>query len=444
VSAPNPALGHTIEKARPGTLPQPLTAICAGLAVLGVAAFFYGLSTDPQTAWLAFHTNFIYFALLGQGGLIISAIFSTVGARWPGPYRRIAEGIGAWVPVSLVLLCVGYFGRDYIFEWSREGAVHGKGIWLNDARVYLSNIAVLAVLAVWSVIFLKTSLRPTLGGGTPGATGFAKTLSERWTSGWRGDREERDAADTKLGKMAPPFILFFALGYSAFVFDQVMSMEQTWFSNLFGAYVIWGGILGAMALTLVIGLLHRNAPGFEGQITEKRMHDIGKLVFGMAIFWMYLFFAQYLVIYYGNLPEETGFLRDRLGPQFVIDKGYTQAAWALSWTDWDFQWSRLSEGYGWVSMSVWLCNWIIPFWVLLGERPKKTPWIAGPVAALVVVGFWLERNLLIWPSVVKGDQFAWLGPVQLCIAAGFAGAFALVFLVYSRVFPSLALSEDGA
>jgi hypothetical protein len=137
-------------------------------------------------------------------------------------------------------------------------------------------------------------------------------------------------------------------------------------------------------------------------------------------------------------------VRDRLGPQFMIDKGYTEAAWALSWTDWDFKWWRLSEGYGWLAMSVWACNWIIPFWVLLGQRPKKTPWIAGPVATLIVIGFWLERNLLIWPSVVKGDQLSWLGPVQICIAAGFAGAFALVFLVYSRVFPSLALSEEGA
>jgi len=444
VSVPNPALGHTIDKANPRTLPQPLTAICAGLAVLGVAAFFYGLSTDPQTAWLSFHTNFMYFALLGQGGLVISAIFSTVGARWPGPYRRIAEGIGAWVPVSFVLLCVGYFGREYLFEWSREGAVHGKEVWLNDARVYLSDLFVLGVMAIWAMIFLKTALRPTLGGSRPGATGFAKTMSERWTSGWRGDREERDAADTRLGKMAPPLILFFAVGYSLVVFDQVMSMEQMWFSNLFDAYVLWGGILGAMALTLVIGLFHRDAPGFAGEVTDKRMHDIGKLVFGMSIFWMYLFFAQYLVIYYGNLPEETSFLRDRLGPQFVIDKGYTAAVWAKAWTDWDFEWFRLKEGWGWISMIVWACNWIIPFWVLLGEKPKKTPWIAGPVATLILIGFWLERNLLIWPSVIKEDQLAWLGPVQICIALGFSGAFALVFLVYSRVFPSLAVTGKGS
>ena len=430
-----------IEKANPRPLPQPLTAICAGAAGLGVVAFIYGLMTDAQTAWLAFHTNFIYFGTLGQGGLILAAIFCTVGAKWPGPYRRIAEGLGAWVPITFVLSIVGYFGREFLFEWSREGAAHGKEVWLNDARVYGTDIAILFVLTILALIFLRTSLRPTLGGGSPGQAGFAKSMSERWTAGWRGDREERDASDAKLGRFAPVMILIFGLGYSVVVFDQVMSMDQLWFSNLFGAYVIWGGLASALSMTAVIGLLHRKAPGFEGQINEKRMHDIGKLIFAFGIFWLYLFFAQYLVIYYGNLPEETGFLRDRLGPQFLIEKGYTEAAWARLWDDWDFEWSRLKEGWGWITMIVWLFNWILPFWVLLGQRPKKTVWIAGPIASGVILGFWLERNTLIWPSVIKGDQLAFLGPIQIGVLLGFAGAFALVFLVYSRVFPSLAVPE---
>jgi len=418
-----------------------MTTICVVLALLGVGTFVYGLTADPQTTWLAFHTNFIYFGTLSAGGLILACIFCTVGAKWPGPYRRIAEGLAAWLPITAVLACVGYFGRDYIFEWSRKGAVHGKEVWLNDARVYGSDIAILVILAAWAFIFLRTSLRPTLGGGSPGPKSLAKTLSERWTSGWLGDSEEREVAERKLGSMAPPLILFMALGLSVVAFDQVMSMEQTWFSNLFGAYVIWGGMATALSLTAVIGLLQRNSPGFEGQITEKRMHDIGKLIFGFAIFWLYLFFSQYLVIYYGNLPEETGYLRDRLGPQFLVEKGYTEAAWALAWSDWDFKWSRLMEGWGWMSMVVWTFCWIFPFWILLGQKPKKTVWIAGPVATLVVVGYWLERNLLVWPSVVKGSQLAWLGPIQIGILLGFVGAFALVFLVYSRVFPALAVEE---
>ena len=167
-----------VERARPGRLPQPLTAICAALFVVGTGAFLYGLTTNPQVAWLSFHTNFIYLAMLSQGALILCCAFVIVGARWPGPLRRIAEGLAAWIPVSLVLGCVGYFGGEYLFEWLREGAVHGKEPWLNATRFYATDLGILAVMTVLSLAFLKTSIRPTLGGGgSDGMNGFAKSLA---------------------------------------------------------------------------------------------------------------------------------------------------------------------------------------------------------------------------------------------------------------------------
>jgi hypothetical protein len=433
-----------IEKASPRSLPQPLTSICAGATAVGAAAFAFGLSTEPQTAWLAYHSNFMFFATLSQAGLVLASIFVIVGAKWPGPLRRMAEGLAAWVPISLILCCFGYFGGDYIFEWMREGAVHGKEPWLNPARVYITDIAILAVLTGLTFYFLKTSTRPLLGGGAmDGASGFAKNMADRWTAGWRGDEVEQADSKKKLETIAPLICLLYGLGYSLIAFDQVMSMEQTWFSNLFGAYVAWGGMLSAVAATAVLAVLYRKQPGFTSHITEARLHDIGKLIFGFSIFWFYLYWAQYLVIYYGNLPEETAFFRDRLGDQFVIDKGFTAAAMAKSWTSWDFQWARFSQAYGWHSMVVWLCLWIIPFWVLLGQKPKKTPWILGPVSGAVLLGVWLERNLLIWPSVVKDDATRWMGVMPLLIGVGFVGAYVLVYLVYARVFPSIAVEPES-
>jgi len=438
VSSPSTAA----EKANPRSLPQPLTSICLGLALLGVGAFLYGLRSDPQTAWLAFHTNFIYFATLSQAGLIMAAIFVIVGAKWPGPYRRLAEGLAAWVPVTLVLSIIGYFGGDYLFEWLREGAIHGKEPWLNATRFYVTDIGLLAVLTLLTLMFLKTSARPTLNNLNSGSS-FAQNMAKSWTSGWKGDEEERAASKKKLEFISPIICLIFAFGYSVIAFDQVMSMEQSWFSNLFGAWVTWGGILSAVAAMALLSVLHMRSPGLEGHITESRRHDIGKLLFAFSTFWMYLFWAQYLVIWYGNLPEETQFLFNRLGPQFLIDKGQSAAAFAAAWGPWDWDWARLSQNHGWHSMVVWLCCWIVPFAVLMGQKPKKTPWILGPVAAVVLFGLWCERNLLIWPSVVKEDSWLWLSALPICIGLGFLGAFALVFLVYTRVFPSLAVPDEG-
>jgi len=427
------------EKANPRSLPQPLTSICAALAVLGIVAFLTGLKTDPQTAWLSFHSNFIFTTMLACAGLTLAAIYTIVGARWPGPYRRFAEGLAAWIPVAFVLAIVGAFGGAHLFEWY-EHPMAGKEVWLNPTRVYATDLGIMAVMTLLAVLFLKASVRPTLRNLAETGQGFGKRMAEKWTAGWRGEEEERAIAARKTATLAPIICLIFAVGFSVFNFDQVMSMEQSWYSNLFGGYVCWGGILSAVAASALVGVLHRNAPGFEGEISETRMHDIGKMMFAFSIFWMYLFWAQYLVIYYGNLPEETFYFRDRLGPQFLIDKGYTAYAFAQSWGSWDFDWARLAKGYGWIAMTVWACCWIVPFWVLLGQKPKKTPWIAGPVAGIILLGFWLERNLLVWPSVVKEDMTSFLGLIQLGIAGGFLGGFVLVYLVYSRVFPSIAVA----
>ena len=88
------------ERANPGALPKTLWNVCLFFVVLGVVAFVGGLIQDPQTAWLAYQSNFIFFSLLACGGLTLAAIYSIVGARWPGPYRRFAESLGAFVPIS--------------------------------------------------------------------------------------------------------------------------------------------------------------------------------------------------------------------------------------------------------------------------------------------------------------------------------------------------------
>ncbi|MEM9174110.1 MAG: hypothetical protein AAGC67_02660 [Myxococcota bacterium] len=428
------------ERANPGVLPKPLFQGCIAAIVIGIVSMIGGLLSDPQTAWLAFHSNFIFFTMMSCGGLTLTAIFSIVGAKWPGPYRRFAESLAAFIPIAFVLGCVGFFGGEYIFDWQANGAMHGKEPWLNKTRFYATDLGLLLVMSFLSVAMLKASSRPNLRNLAENGEGFAKRMAESWTAGWKGDEEEREAAKQKTAFIAPFIGLVYGIGFAFFAFDQVMSIEQAWFSNLFGNFVCWGGILSAVAACALSGLLSKDMPGFEGEINESRMHDIGKMMFAFSIFWFYLFWAQYLVIYYGNLPEETYYLRDRLGDQFLIDKGYSAAAFAKSWTNWDFSWARLQTGYGWVAMTTWACNWVLPFFVLLGQRPKKTPAIAGTIASLLLLGLWLERNLLVWPSVVKGDMTAPFGLIQFGIAAGFVGAFLAVVLYYSRVFPTVAVA----
>jgi len=412
-------------RANPREIPVAWLAGCLGLVAVGVASFVAGLRSDPRAAWLAYQANFVYFATLSQAGIVLGSALVIVGARWCGPVRHVAEALGAWVPVSFVLTCVGYFGREVIFANWIHGAPPGKEAWLTLPRLYATDLGIMGVMTILTLAYLKASFRPALREAAEGAP-RARGLFQSWTRDWKGDAAEREESLRKLRVLAPILCLLYAFGYTLVGFDQVMSLSPTWYSTIFGWYFCWGGWLSAVAATALVSVLLRRAPGWLEEITKPRMHDLGKMVFAFSIFWMYLFFAQYIVIWYGNLPEETQFIQARLGSLFMQDT-------------WYFAMSRLDEPYVGVSLAAWTSIWIVPFWVLLGQRPKRTPAILGPVAGIVVLGFWLERNVLIWPSLIPENGFAWLGGIQLGIAAGFFGAFTLVYLIFSRIFPTLPL-----
>ena len=387
-----------VDEIRPSALSK-LALPAAALALLGLG---FGFATgDADTVWRAFHVNYLYFGALAQGGVVLSCIFTIVGAKWPGPLRRLSESLGAWTVVTPVLFLVDWLaGRSHIYPWLP--VFEHKAKWLNEPRLFAWDLTIFVLLAVLSQVFLASSRKLA----TPAAS-----------------TEDKEAARVRMKNLAPLICLAYAFGWSFVCFDQVMSLTPTWFSNLFGAFFAWGGLLSAVTATTVLAVFHRNHPGLEGEITRERLHDLGKLIFAFSIFWMYLFFSQYLVIWYGNLPEETQFFQARLGSEFLMDTWY--------WSGW---WDRIAEPWVKVSLLAWICIWVVPFWFLLGQVPKKTWWFIGPVASVSLFGFWLERNVLIWPSLAPKDTFAFVGPAQIAIALGFLGAFVLAGMLYRSRF----------
>ena len=416
-------------QANPSQLPRNLQWLCLSMLVLGLISFAVGLLTNPETTWRAYHVNYLYFAGIAQGGLAFACALVIIGAKWAGPVRHVAEGLAAWAPITFVLCAIGFFGREHIYtEWI-HGVPHGKSGWLNMTRLYAMDLGILGVLALLSLRYLKISFRPSMKGAGDRAPAM-KAQFEAWTANWQGDEAEREESTRKLTSLAPKIALLYAFGYGFIGFDQVMSLSPMWFSNLFAWYFAWGGFLCSItATTLICILLRRNSTAWASQITKDRLHDLGKLIFAFSIFWMYLFFSQYIVIWYGNLPEETQFFQARLGSQFLQDT-------------WHWSTERLDEPYVKLALTAWLGCWVIPFWVLLGQAAKKTPAVLGSVAVASLFGFWLERNALIWPALAPNDGSAWIGGIQIGMALGFLGGFVLVYLMFSRVFPSLPLPSS--
>ena len=426
--------------ATPRPLPTRPAAIFAGLFAIGVITLLFGASSsDPELTrrtYRVFLHNWLFWAALSNGGLVLASAMRLTNARWQGPIQRVAESMGAYVPVSVALFAVIYLGRHNVFAWV-DHPVAGKEFWFEPTFAFARDTIALCWIAFVSVFYLYLSIRPMLGGVRESATGLRGSLYQRWTAGWRGEERERDLALRRGRKLAAVLVLSYAICYSLIAIDLVMSLAPEWVSTMFPAYYSWGGFLCACAMLAVICLVMRNGSELKGEITPQRMHDMGKMIFAFSIFWMYLFWSQYFVIWYANIPEETGFVINRLGTQFVQDTWYFAGFW-----------ERLREPYVYVSLTVWFLIWVFPFWVLLGQKPKKTPAILGTVALGSLMGFHLERYILVTPSLVPpkavlaGAAITPFSPVELGIAAGFVGLFFLCFLSFAKVFPG-ALPAKG-
>jgi len=421
------------DAATPRSLPAGPAAIFGALVAIGVITLITGVSSsDPEVsrrAWRVFLHNWLLWAVLSNGALVLSSAMRLTNARWQGPIHRVVDSMGAYVPVSTLLYLVILAGRHQLYAWV-DRPVPGKEFWFAPSFAAIRDAIGLGWITFISLFYLYLSVRPMLGRARESATGMRGTLVQRWTAGWRGEARERDLATRRLRKLAAVLVLSYALCYSLIAIDLIMSLAPEWVSTMFPAFYGWGGFLSAVSMTALICLVMRNSSELQGEITPSRMHDMGKMIFAFSIFWMYLFWSQYFVIWYANVPDETGFIVNRLGSNFIQDTWY--------FTGW---WTRAAEPYVHVTLSAWMLIWVLPFWVLLGQVPKKTPAILGPIAFGSVVGFYLERYILVTPSLVPpkavlaGAAITPFGALELGIAAGFVGLFFLCFLSFAKVFP---------
>ncbi len=429
----------TTDVVQPSSLPRGPTLLFGVLALIGVVTLAYGLSADSERTYRVFLHNWLLWAALSQGALVLSSAFRLTNANWQGPVHRVVDSLAAYVPLSLVLFGVVYLGRHELFEWTHH-PVHGKEWWFTEGFTFTRDLLVLVWMTFISGFYLYLSVRPKLGEARENAAIARRGLYLRWTTGWRGEAAERELAERRLRKLAAVLVLSYVLGYSLLAIDLIMSLAPHWVSTMFPAYYAWGGFLSAISMTALLCVLMRNSDGLRGEITTNRLHDLGKMVFAFSIFWMYLFWSQYLVIWYGNMPEETSFVVARLGSQFIQDTWYLEGFW-----------TRVAEPYVKITLLAWILCWVVPFWVLLGQRPKKTPAILGTVAFGSVLGFWIERYVLVTPSLVPPESagapnslLALLGGIEVGLALGFVGLFFLCFLTFGRVFPGLLPAGSSA
>ena len=356
-------------------------------AILGGIILVLGLlGRHPERTWWAYHANFVFWVGLAQGMVVFAATQKLAKGHWSGVIIRFAEAGAAFTTVGLLLFIGLIIGRQYIFTWIHEPRPE-IGWWLTSKWFFVRNAAILAALSWLSWRFVRHDTAPD-----------AREL----TSGEAVARTE-DAA--RISREAAFLILAYAFGYSLLGYDLIMSLSTKWVSNLFGAFYFMGSFLAALMLLAVLSIVLRGAMGLAGIYTSRQQHDLGKLCFGFTVFWAYLMWSQFLVIWYGNLPEETYFIFYRL-----------YGVWRP------------------VGIAVFLLVFLIPFIGLLGVKPKLfAPTMVG-FALVSLVGIWLERYLEVVPAINHGAGPA-LGVPEIGVALFFGGLFLLSWAWFAGRYP---------
>jgi hypothetical protein len=393
-------------------LPKGLLFLLWGLLFVGILVFLFGaLKIDELRAWQTFLINFLFWSGISLSGVIFAAILQMTNARWGRPIKRISEGMGSFLPVSFILFLLIFLGREVIFPW----AVHpipGKEKWLSIPFLFLRDGIGLIILYGLSITFLYFSLKPDLifvkGMGRAHEKGILSRMMKRW----KGVKEEGEKSQKILTILTPIILIAYAVIFTLIAFDLVMSLDPHWYSTLFGGYFFMGNLYIGLASITIISILVRKYLGLEEYIDIPLLHDLGKLIFAFCLISLDFFWSQFLVIWYGNLPEETG---------FVILRGM-EMPWApLSW-------------------SVLVVCFILPFLIMLSKNVKRNPKTLFALCMVIVLSMWLERYVLIVPSLWKGNT-APFGLMEIFITLGFFAGFALTFLYFLKKLPIFPVTD---
>ncbi len=386
-------------------MPRGVVVSALVLVALGAIGFFMGLAADADRAWRAYTYNWIFFAGTAQGAVVLAAVVALTRGVWSRPVRRIAVSFVAFLPIAYLVLFppLLLWGADHLFPWLHHD-VGDKAVYLNmpflAARHLVSLLALLAV----SLLFAYWQLRPDAGLAMDRGWG----PFQRLTRNWEGQEREEEKAQKRLATLAPIMALVYALAYSFVAFDLVMSLDPHWLSTLIGPYVFMAAFLGGIAATAVATVLYRQRLGVQEYIAGNNLHDLGKLFFAFSVFWTYLFWSQYIVIWYGNLPNEQSFLIN-----------------------------RLQDPYRLLSILVLFTMFILPFFGLLGVKPKKTPGIMATVAGLSLLGLWVERYILIYPTLYPRVDSVVFGLTEVSVAVAMLGLLLLSLAWFGSRFPML-------
>jgi hypothetical protein len=396
-----------LRMAGPSALPSLVGLV---LALLGVVTFFLA---PRERAWNAFHFNWMFWSSVAIGMVVFAVALHLTNARWAWSIKRFPLGGVAFLPVSLILFPIMLYGGRHVYfhHWlghiAGDPVLEAKAGWLQFPFLFGRDLVALLVLFGLSILFAYNQLRPDVHG-------LERAGRRGWPYSWLGRGITGDIAAVardsyrKNQKLGVFLALAFAFLWGLIAIDVGMATLPHFYSTMFPVAFFISAFHSGLAMTIVMVVIYRRSLRLEEWVTDRQFHDIGKLLFAFAVFWMYINWSQYVVIWYGLLPHEQEY--------FV---------------------RKFNAPFGPVVIAAVMMIFVVPFFGLLPRSIKKMPEILAGFAVLVLLGHWLERFVLVTPNIFEGLTALPLGLAEIGIAIGFLGLFVACYTWFLRTFPAL-------
>jgi hypothetical protein len=349
--------------------------------------------TDPwlKRLYSSLWMNNVFFAGMGIIGLFFVAIQYAAQAGWSVGVKRIGMAMGTWIPIAgIVMLVLWVLTNHDIFHWThdylyKEGGDQFDPIINKKAPFFFWPLAggtfpvfylfrMVLFFGVWYWFFIMIRKNMAAEDLEPSTTFWHKNVV-----------------------LSTVFLIFFGVSSSIAAWDWVMSIDTHWFSTMFGWYVFASWWVTGLAVITLIAVWLKDA-GYLKVVNSNHLHDLGKFMFAFSIFWTYIWFSQFLLIYYANIPEETVYFIERMK----------------------------NNPYSWIFYVNLIMNFVLPFLLLMTRDAKRQMSMLKLVCPIIIIGHWFDFFNMVTPGVVKHD--GGLGFMEIGLGLIFLSLFLLVVL----------------
>lgn len=363
-------------------LPKKVGKLGLILFLIGAVTGIYAYINDPTRASFSYLTSFWFLLSISVGSLLLVAIEYSASAVWSTPFRRISEFLASSLPLLLIFVIPLLFSVQNLFVWSHTDIVaenhmlQAKSAFLNTPFFYVRVMVIFLIWALFYYFIIRNSRQQDISG---------------------------DQILTKNNiKLSIIFIPVFALSLTLQSVDWIMSLETKWFSTMFGVYLFAGITCSALAALAFVAVTLKEKGYLHPKVTKDHFYSLGTLMFVFICFWGYIAFSQYMLIWYGNLPEETFWFMQR----------------------WDGGWKI-------ISLIIVFGHFLVPFATLL-SHPSKTNFKKLKFISIWILAMhFIDLYWMIMPSMHNSGlhySFSWMDISFLVAVVG------LIIFMFNRMF----------